>query len=83
MTPGQRTLIERLRCERLSLRGICRAVGVRLPWLLHCMVERFAACPEQTSPKFSGSVPFSVKADEGGLWNTERRVLGKEVRVSR
>jgi insertion element IS1 protein InsB len=46
ITPGQRTLIERLLCERISLRGICRAVGVSLPWLMHFMVERLAACPE-------------------------------------
>jgi hypothetical protein len=26
-----------------------------------------------------GSVPFSMKADEGGLWNNERGRLGKEV----
>src|SRR4029450_9171607 len=44
--PEQRTLIERLLCERISLRGICRAVGVSLPWLLHCMVECFAAWPD-------------------------------------
>jgi insertion element IS1 protein InsB len=42
----QRTLIEHLLRERISLRGICRAVGVSLTWLLHFMVERFAACPE-------------------------------------
>jgi insertion element IS1 protein InsB len=42
----QRTLIERLLCERISLRGICRAVGVSLTWLLHFMVERVAACPD-------------------------------------
>ena len=41
----QRTLIEHLLRERISLRGICRAVGVSLPWLLHFMVECFAACP--------------------------------------
>jgi transposase-like protein len=29
-----RALIERLLLERLSLRGICRAVGVGLKWLL-------------------------------------------------
>jgi hypothetical protein len=44
--PEPRTLIERLLCERISLRGICRAVGVSLPGLLHCMVECFAACPD-------------------------------------
>jgi insertion element IS1 protein InsB len=42
----QRTLVEHLLCERISLRGICRAVGVSLTWLLHFMVERFAACPD-------------------------------------
>ena len=39
-----RTLIEHLLRERISLRGICRAVGVSLTWLLHVIVERFAAC---------------------------------------
>jgi insertion element IS1 protein InsB len=42
----QRTLIAHLLRERVSLRGICRAVGVTLPWLLHFMVECFAACPD-------------------------------------
>jgi transposase-like protein len=41
----QRTLMAHLRRERMSRRGICRAVGVRRTWLLHCMVERFAAWP--------------------------------------
>jgi hypothetical protein len=38
--------MEHLLRERLSLHGICRAMGVSLPWLLHCMVECFAACPD-------------------------------------
>ena len=42
----RRTLIAHLLCERSSLRGICRAVGVSLTWLLHVMVERCAACRE-------------------------------------
>jgi insertion element IS1 protein InsB len=42
----RRTLIEHLLCERISLRGICRAVDVSVTWLLHFMVERFAACHE-------------------------------------
>src|SRR2546425_3599638 len=37
------TLFRSLR-ERISLRGICRAVGVSLTWLLHFMVEGFTAC---------------------------------------
>jgi insertion element IS1 protein InsB len=42
----QRTVIEHLLRERISLRGICRAVGISLTWLLHFMVEYFAACPD-------------------------------------
>ena len=41
-----RTMIERLLRERLSLRGLCRVVGVNLAWLLHFMVKCFAACPD-------------------------------------
>jgi len=33
-----RQQIPQLVCERLSLRGICRAVGVNLTWLLHFIV---------------------------------------------
>jgi insertion element IS1 protein InsB len=42
----RRTLIEHLLHEHISLRGICRAVGVSLTWLLHFIVERFATCPD-------------------------------------
>jgi insertion element IS1 protein InsB len=46
MADERRTRVEHLLRERISLRGICRAVGVSLTWLLHCMVECFTACPE-------------------------------------
>ena len=39
----KRGLIERLLVERISLRGICRAVGVTLKWLLGFLVQCFAA----------------------------------------
>lgn len=42
----KRRLIERLLLERLSLRGICRAVGVTLKWLLGFLVQCFAALPD-------------------------------------
>src|ERR1044071_605462 len=45
ITEEQRVLVERLLLERISLRGICRAVGVGLQWLLQFMVERFQATP--------------------------------------
>ena len=42
----KRALIERLLLERLSLRGICRAVGVTLKWLLGFLVQCFEALPD-------------------------------------
>jgi insertion element IS1 protein InsB len=41
-----RALIERLLMERISLRGICRAVGVGLKWLLGFLVHCVAALPD-------------------------------------
>src|SRR5215475_910112 len=40
----RRAEIANLLRERLSLRGICRAMGVSLTWRLHFMVECFASC---------------------------------------
>jgi insertion element IS1 protein InsB len=42
----KRALIERLLVERISLRGICRAVRVTLKWLLGFLVQCFEALPE-------------------------------------
>ena len=42
----QRTQIENLLRERISLRGICRAMGVSPTWLLPFMVACFANCPD-------------------------------------
>ena len=41
-----RALMARLLLERLSLRGICRAVGVGLKWLLGFLVHCFEAWPD-------------------------------------
>ena len=41
-----RAMIERLLVERISLRGICRAVGVNLKWLLGFLVQCFEAWPD-------------------------------------
>ncbi len=41
-----RALIERLLVERISLHGICRAVGVHLKWLLGFLVQCVEALPD-------------------------------------
>jgi transposase-like protein len=42
----RRADIANLLHERISLRGMCRAAGVSLAWLVHFMVERFATYPD-------------------------------------
>ena len=66
----KRTLIERLLVERLSLRGICRAVGGTLKWLLGFLVQCFAALPDHLHAQPVSCQPdvliqrLEVEADE-------------------
>src|SRR5499433_4427604 len=46
LSEDKRGLIERILVERISLRGICRAVGVTLKWLLGFLVQCFDALPD-------------------------------------
>ena len=75
----RRTLIEHLLRERISLRGICRAVGVSLTWLLHFMVERFAACPEHLHVQLPASptdvVLRRLESEADEMWSFVRRRL--------
>lgn len=43
---AQRTLVERLRCEQISLHGMCRTVGVSIRWLMQGIVTCFATLPD-------------------------------------
>jgi insertion element IS1 protein InsB len=82
ITPGQHTLIERLLCERISLRGICRAVGVSLPWLMHFMVERCAACPEHLHaqlPKGPAHVVIhQMEAEADEIWTFVQKKANRQ-----
>ena len=57
ITQEQRALIERVLLERISLRGICRAVGVGLQWLLQFIVTRLQAAPEDLYVKPAVGAP--------------------------
>src|SRR5919204_6112339 len=46
ISEDKRGLIERLLMERISLRGLCRAVGVTLKWLLGFLVQCVEALPD-------------------------------------
>ena len=73
ITPEQRLRIEQLLRERLSLRGIGRAVGVSLTWLSHCMVECCTACPHDLHaqlPAHPTAVLLSrLEADADEMWS--------------
>ncbi len=73
ITAEQRALIERLLLERISLRGICRAVGVGLQWLLQFMVARFQAAPEHLYVQPADSPPAVIlqrlEAELDELWS--------------
>ena len=71
----QRDLIERLLLERISLRGICRVMGVSLQWLLQYMVQLYEQQPldlnfQVIANPEDGEVavfPIDVQVDE--MWS--------------
>jgi hypothetical protein len=47
VTDGEhRTLVERLLCEKISLHGICRTIGVSIRWFMDFGVACFTALPK-------------------------------------
>ena len=60
ITAEQRTRIERLLLERISLRGICRAGGGGLRWLLQVMGARVRAAPDHLKVKLPASPPAGL-----------------------
>ncbi len=78
----RRTLVENLLRERLSLRGICRAVGVSLGWLLHFMVERFTACPDHLNLRLPNSpanvLIYKLEAEADEMWSFVQKKANKQ-----
>ena len=78
----QRRRIAQLLGERLSLRGICRTMGVSLTWLLHFMVECFTACPDDlhaqrpTQPTAVLLSRLEAEADE--MWSFVQKKANKQ-----
>jgi hypothetical protein len=78
----RRADIENLLRERISLRGICRAMGVSLTWLLHFMVECFAACPDHLNlrlPADPGKVLiYKLEAEADEMWSFVQKKANKQ-----
>jgi insertion element IS1 protein InsB len=82
LSKEQRALINKLLLEKLSLRGICRVVGITLKWLLHVMAHRFAACPDHLYVQHPG-VPTSVvlrrlEAEADEMWSFVGKKANKQ-----
>jgi insertion element IS1 protein InsB len=78
----QRTMIAHVLRERLSLRGICRAVGVSLTWLLHFIVEYFAACPDDLHVRLpqrpTDMVLRRLEAEADEMWSFVQTKANKQ-----
>ena len=78
----ERTVVEHLLRERISLRGICRAVGVSLTWLLHFMVERFASCPDHLHVQIpvnpTDVVIQRLEAETDEMWSFVGKKVNKQ-----
>jgi IS1 family transposase len=78
----QRQRIAQLLSERLSLRGICRTMGVSLTWLLHFLVECFTACPDHLYaqlPAQSTAVFLSrLEAEADEMWSFVQKKVHKQ-----
>jgi insertion element IS1 protein InsB len=78
----QRAVVERLLCEKISLHGICRAVGVSIRWLMGFIVARFAALPDHlqvlpvAAPREVLIGRLEVEADE--MWSCVAKKANKQ-----
>ena len=78
----RRAEIENLLRERISLRGICRAVGVSLTWLLHFMVQCFATCPDHLHVRLPTGpakvLIYKLEAEADAMWSFVQNKANKQ-----
>jgi hypothetical protein len=77
-----RAEIANLLRERLSLRGICRAVGVSLTGLLHFMVDCFASCPDHLHARLPACPAtvwvYKLAAEADDMWSFVQKKANKQ-----
>lgn len=64
------TLVERLLCEKLSVHGICRVVGVSIRWLMDFVSARLTALPDHLSVQPATSPHVVIIRD----WTVRRTI---------
>ena len=77
-----RTLVERLLCEKISFHGICRVVGVSIRWLMDFVSARFTALPDHLyiQPAISPHAVIIQRLDVEADEMCSFRVAGKLMR---
>jgi IS1 family transposase len=78
----QKELIKKLLLERLSLRGICRVVGISLSWLLNFIAEVYQQLPNHLNAQLSarrGNVEiFELAAEADEMWSFVQNKKNKQ-----
>ena len=79
---AQRQRIAQLLCERISLRGLCRAVGGSLTWLLPCLIDCFSACPDDVHAQPPAQPPAvllsRLDAEADAMWRFVQKKAHKQ-----
>jgi insertion element IS1 protein InsB len=79
----KRELIKKMWLERISLRGICRVVTVRLRWLLDFIASVYEELPDDLNVRLPKSKPKQVRvlrleAEADELWSFVQRKSNKQ-----
>lgn len=82
ITEEQRALIKRLLLEKIPLRGICRAVGISLKWLLGFLVECYETCPDHLNVQLVRDITNIIiqrlEAEVDELWSFVGKKTNKQ-----
>lgn len=72
VTRAEKEQIKKLLLERLSLRGICRVMGVSLRWLLRFMKSLYKELPNDLNVKIKGHnkiLLFRLESEVDEMWS--------------
>ena len=67
ITNTQKSIIDKLLLERISLAGICRVIGVSERWLQYYVNDKYAATPRIIKPSNKNTDELILECDE--LWS--------------
>lgn len=73
ITESDKEKIDNLLLERISLRGICRAMTISMTWLMGYMVQKYESLPDHLnvvlSKKIKGVVIQMLESEADEMWS--------------